>query len=35
VLVFTATMLLSNLWPELSKPSPLTDAARQAQEVRP
>jgi len=32
VLVFTATMLLSNLWPELSKPSPLTDAARQAQQ---
>jgi uncharacterized membrane protein YraQ (UPF0718 family) len=35
VLVFTATLLLGNLWPELSKPSPLTDAARQAQQHPP
>jgi hypothetical protein len=35
VLVFAATLLLSSLWPELAKPSPLTDAARQAQEARP
>jgi hypothetical protein len=35
VLVFTATLLLGNLWPELSQPSPLTDAARQAQRQQP
>jgi uncharacterized membrane protein YraQ (UPF0718 family) len=34
-LVFTATLLLGNLWPELSKPSPLTDIARQAQQHQP
>ena len=32
VLVFTATTLLGSLWPELSKPMPLTDAARQVQQ---
>jgi hypothetical protein len=40
-LVFTATLLLGSLWPDLSRPSPLTDAARRMrqlelrQELRP